>query len=182
MPLLSIVTRTFNGRPEGLARCQESVRSLRHACEVQHYLAVDDQQRGVGWSHLNLKTISPNLTGDYVMLLDDDDYLVDNQLLISLASLALDHPDVVITKMDMGDRVLPPESDWGGRPGPSYIAASCPIVKRSVWLEHVGFFTDEYEGDYRFISSIFDCPRQHKIAWLNHVVSRVGRVSHGAAE
>lgn len=178
MPLLTIITRTFGGRPLGLERCTKSIADQTDR-DVQHLLALDDQRRGVGWSHINLRTLSDRIAGDYVMLLDDDDYLIDSGFVKALRSHVAEAPEVVIVKMDMGNgAILPP---WRVEPpAHSSIASTCIISRSDIWREHVADFTDQYDGDYAYTIAVWNCG--HPFTWLDRVVAKVGRVSHGAGE
>lgn len=184
MPLLTIITRTFNGRPLGLASNIASVQRQTRTDNVQHLIVEDKQRRGVAWAQQNLRTLSPLLQGDYVMLLDDDDFLIDDKFVEILEKVTADSPEVVIVKMNMGDgRILPHWMDWllvGSRPEHSGIAASCFIVRRDVWNEHVNDFAAKYDGDFAFIEAVYRCG--HPFAWWDRCVSRVGEISHGRAE
>lgn len=181
MTLLSIITRTFNGRPVGLRRNLASVDGQSDRHEIQHFLALDLGRHGVGWSFKNLATVVPQLVGDYVMLLDDDDYLIDNHFVRDLRQIVADQPDVVIVQMDMSNgRVLPLAERWEQRPTHSFIACSCYLVRRDVFNEHVGDFADAYDGDFTFINAVIE--HGHQLKWWKRIVSKVGQVSNGSAE
>jgi hypothetical protein len=177
---LSIVTRTFYGRPLSLQRCLDSVSAQYGSSRlIQHYLAVDKERRGVEWSHTNLATIEPELTGEYVMLLDDDDYLIDDSFVWDLAQFVEERrPQVVMVKMEMEDgRILP---IWEVKPYLGGVAISNHITRRDVFREHVKDFGNAYEGDASYITAVWNCG--HPFDWLDRVVAKVGRVSHGAGE
>jgi hypothetical protein len=178
--LLSIVTRTFHGRPQGLQRCIDSVAAQYGSSRlIQHYMAVDRDKRGIGWSHTNLATIEPNLTGEYVMLLDDDDYLIDDSFVWDLARYVEErNPQVVMVKMEMEDgRILP---IWEVEPHVGGVAISNHISRRDVFREHVQDFGGEYSGDASYIEAVWKCG--HPFDWWDRLVAKVGRVSHGAGE
>ena len=177
---LTIITRTFNQRPFGLQRCVDSVKAHNYG-DIQHLVVVDSVGRGLGWSFTNLKNVAPSVLGEYVMLLDDDDYLTCANFVDILSNVTSSNPEVIIVRMDMGDgRVLPGESNWGSEPVLGAIAVSCYIVRRDVWLEHVGDFVDAYDSDFRFIDAVYK--HGHQFEWLPVIASRVGNVSHGQPE
>jgi glycosyltransferase involved in cell wall biosynthesis len=181
MPVLTIITRTFNGRPAGLAKNVASVESQSDRASVQHLVVVDSDRRGVEWAQWNLRNVSDKIAGDYVMLLDDDDYLIDDHFVRDFVSISHDYPEVVIVRMDMGTGlVLPVDSMWEQAPRHSHIACSCYIVMRDIWIEHVENFGDRYDGDFQFIDSVWK--HGHEFYWWRRTVSRVGRVSRGAPE
>lgn len=179
--LLSIVTRTFNGRPRGMRRLRESL-ARQTSQDFEHVLLVDDQRRGVEWTHANLWRVLPDIHGQYVMLLDDDDYLIDDDFVKLLAGKVSDDPEVVIVKMDMSNGlILPSLHDWLEKPRFTRIAISCHISRADVFAEHVRDFKPYYHGgDYEYIEKVWDCG--HRFKWWDRVVSKVGVVSHGQAE
>jgi glycosyltransferase involved in cell wall biosynthesis len=179
MPLLTIITRTFNARPLGLAANVASVDRQIARQEIEHLVVVDELRRGVAWAQENLRTVQPR--GDYVMLLDDDDFLLGDGLIPGLTRQVALAPEVVIVQMNMGDgRILPSDAGWGNFPQRSGIPCSSYIVRRDVWNEHVSDFAPRYDGDYDFIEAIYNCG--HPLLWWKSIVSRVGQVSHGEAE
>lgn len=180
MPLLTIITRTFGGRPLGLAANVASVERQARRDEIQHLIVVDSEGRGVGWAQENLRHVR-DIRGDYVMLLDDDDLLVVDDLIQGLERQVADSPEVVIVQMDMGGgNIVPSGSHWQSQPEHSTIACSCYILRRDVWNEHVADFTPTYDGDFNFIDAVWKCG--HPFVWWPRVVSRIGRVSHGQPE
>ena len=133
----------------------------------------------MGWAYENLKTVQPG--GEYVFILDDDDYLIDEGFVAALKQFVVEHvcPDIVFVQMDVCGRILPEWSE-GLRLGD--IAVSCFALRREVWLEHGGDFSGEYGGDFHFIDAVYGCERQHTSARLERVASRVDRVSRGEPE
>jgi hypothetical protein len=179
---LTILTRTFLKRPASLARNQASVASQTDADQVDQLLLVDRERRGIEWTYAHLGDALPGIHGDYVLLLDDDDYLIDPDFVADLAQWVEDGPAVVIVQMDVSGRIMPEPDYWRQPPVGGRIACSCFIVRRDVFAEHVGDFAAAYAGDFAFINAIWNCPRGHPFAWWDRVVSRVGQVSHGQAE
>jgi hypothetical protein len=179
---LTILTRTFLRRPEGLARNQASVAAQTDAEEVEQLLLVDHEQRGIEWSYVHLRDALPHIHGNYVLLLDDDDYLIDPEFVADLAHQVEDGPAVIIVRMDVSGRKMPEYDFWERPPVPGQIACSCFIVRRDVFAEHVGDFAADYAGDFAFINAVWHCPRGHVFEWWHRCISRVGVVSHGQAE
>jgi len=177
MPFLTILTRSFR-RPQSLVRCVQSVAHQTDP-DVEQIIIHDPVGRGVGWSYLNLHHVAPR--GQYVFILDDDDYLINDCFIEALKQCALEHdsPDVIYVQMDVSGTIMPDFSE-GLRRG--WIACSCFAVRREVWLEHVKDFIDDYSADFYFIAAVHHCSRQHTIAHLDMIASKVGRVSNGHAE
>jgi len=178
--LLSIITRTFNGRPAGMKRLRDSLDS-QTSRDFEHVLLVDDQRRGVEWANSNLWRALPNIHGDYIMIVDDDDYLVDANFVELLADEVKDKPEIVIIRMDMSNGLVLPElGDWESRPVHSRIAVSCHLTRRDIFEKHVRDFGHKYDGDFDYIRSVWDCG--HPFKWWDRVVSKIGTVSHGKPE
>lgn len=177
MAFLTIITRSFR-RPKSLERCVNSV-ALQTDPDVEQIIAYDPDGRGVEASYTNLKTLTPS--GLYVMLLDDDDYLIEPSFVAELKRVAQrdDTPEVVFVGMDVSGTIMP-VWDEGLRRG--YIACSCFVVRRDVWLEHIKDIKADYSADFYFIESIMACGKQHTSTRLDMVASKVGRVSHGQPE
>lgn len=177
MAFLTIITRSFR-RPISLVRCVESVAHQTDP-DVEHVIVHDPIGRGVEASYTNLKSITPS--GMYVMLLDDDDYLIDRSFVEALKRTAQfnDTPEVVFVGMDVSGTIMP-VWDEGLRRG--YIACSCFVVRYDVWLEHIKDVKADYSADFYLIESIMNCNRHHTSTRLDMVASRVGRVSHGQPE
>src|SRR5512139_1455120 len=119
-PFLTILTRSFR-RYESLSRCVKSVAAQTDP-DVEQRILYDPIGRGVEWSYLNLRNIYPS--GEYVMLLDDDDYLIEPSFVAQLKALVEEQhaPGVVFVGMNVSGTVMP-VWDEGLKRG--YIAASC---------------------------------------------------------
>lgn len=177
MTFLTILTRSFR-RPESLARCVQSV-ARQTDPDVEQRIIFDPLGRGVEWSYTNLRGVAP--AGEYVFLLDDDDYLIDPLFVAELKKEAArcGRPDVIFVGMNVAGTVMP---IWENGLKRGYIACSCFVVKRDVWLEHAANFCGDYSADFYFIESICTCPHHHTTAHLDRVASTTGKVSHGSPE
>lgn len=180
-PLLTIITRTFLGRPAMLKRCRESVLSQVRLDLVEHLMFIDYEKRGVEWSHENLHRVSENIHGKYVLLLDDDDFLIDDYFTEEFVKDSYSGHDVYVYRMDMSNGlILPMPGDFDQRPRQGRIAMSCFVVKREVWIEHAKDFAPVYEGDFLFIDKVWE--HGHSFRFIDQVIAKVGRVSHGQPE
>jgi hypothetical protein len=191
MPFLEVLTRVYK-RPQMLAVNVESLRAQTDADWMQTYL-VDNVGRGINWSHENMAANAPNLTGEYVWILDDDDSCTCNTLVADLKHIAVEHdPDVIMLRMDHGKAVLPDPATWGDDPICGRIGCSAYVVKREVWQAHAGAMVPGWYGsDYSFINSIFGnnpalglAPwiKQPTVYWHDCIASRVQRQSFGRVE
>lgn len=178
---LEIVTRTYR-RPLMLLVNRDSIARFTSDDYLQVILP-DDVGRGVGWANAQFADYAPNVTGDYVWILDDDDECIRETLVDELKAIAAEHdPDVIMLKMDHGEMGILPDRTWGKSPEFGDIGMSAFVVKREVWQRHAPEFARAKEGgDFDFIRSIF-AARQYSIHWHNVVASRVQRISRGAPE
>lgn len=179
MPFLTVITRCFQ-RPNMIAKNIASLRA--QTCQdFQQLCLIDDVGRGVGWSYENMATYAPRLKGDYVLILDDDDELICDTLVADLKGIVADTAaDIIMLKMDHGPRGILPGKSWQQRPVLGDIGCSAFVVRREVWQAHAQYFTPDYNGDFAFISSIFD--EDYEIYWHDVVASRVQRISDGQPE
>lgn len=188
---MEVLTRVYK-RPQRLAINRESLRRQTDGDYVQSFL-VDDVGRGISWSHENMGAYAPNLVGDYVWILDDDDMCTRHTLVAELKSIVAEHsPDVIMVKMEHTDSVVLPAHTWGKEPEYGQIGVSAYIVRRKLWQRHAGAWTPGWYGsDYSFIRSIFGCNpahglavwmRQPKVYWHDVVASKVQVQSFGRAE
>jgi hypothetical protein len=193
VPFLEVLTRVYK-RPQMLAINMESLRAQTDPDWIQTFL-VDDVGRGIGWSHEHMGAYAPNLVGDYIFVLDDDDMCTCHTLVADLKRIAAEHdPDVIMVRMEHKDGVvLPGPALWGGDELVyGQLGVSAYIVRRSVWQAHAGAWTPGWYGsDFSFISSVFGnnpalglAPwiQPPHIYWHDCIASRVQRQSFGEPE
>jgi hypothetical protein len=125
---------------------------------------------------------APRLAGDYIWILDDDDYCILPTFVAGLKEIAvLNAPDVIFVRMDHGGGRILPSALWGKRPQVSEIGVSAFVVRREVWQAHAGaMIPGEYTSDFNFIRSIWLAfPQTY---WWDVVASKCQRQSVGLAE
>ena len=179
MALLEVVTRC-NRRPKMLAVNAASLDAQLCGDWVQT-LIKDDTGIGMAAAQAQLARFDPY--GEYVMVLDDDDMLVDRRLVLDLQRIVMTcgHPPAVIVRMDHGDLgVLPPDELWLKDPVQGRIGVSAIITRRDVWMKHRDAWNSaRYESDFDYISSVW-AEHAERIVWHDTVASRVQRRSVGA--
>lgn len=181
MAFLEILTRCYQ-RPNLLAANQSALAEQTDTDWMQVYLH-DEVGRGVGASYVRLAAHAPQLVGDYIWILDDDDVCIRPSLVAELKTIAqVEDPDVIMVKMDHGPRgVLPPIGLWGKRPECGAVGISAVIVRRSVWQAHAGaFLPGHYAADFDFIAAIFASGAS--VYWHNVIASRVQVIGLGRPE
>ena len=178
---LEILTRCYK-RPTMLAKNQDSLRAQVFGDWVQTLL-VDDQGVGINETHERMARYAPQLVGDYIWILDDDDECIRPTLFAELYDIAFYHnPQVIMIRMDHGPRgILPDEKNWGYAPQLGHVGVSAYVVRRDVWQAHARAWTPGvYHSDYNFIAAIFaDNPF---VIWHNVIGSRVQQIGLGRAE
>ncbi|NIP96555.1 MAG: glycosyltransferase family 2 protein [Akkermansiaceae bacterium] len=179
MAYLEVITRTFGGRPELLARCTASLEALEDRDWVQR-IVVDDERRGVAWAVGNLATIEA--AGSWVWVLDDDDLCTFPGLIGAIRELEeAEAPDVIAVRVDHGEfGILPPDKRWRRAPARSWVSTPNVIVRRDVWERCRHGWTARYSGDFDFVSTLWWSGARW--AWLDVVAAGQPVAMHGAAE
>lgn len=181
-PFLEVLTRTFGQRPHLLAINQESLRRQTDPDWIQTIL-MDDQARGIGWASENMAAYAPNLVGEYIFCLDDDDTCILPTLVEELKFIVADSdPDVIMIRMDHGGgRILPGDDTWLCAPVLGQIGCSAFVVRREVWQRHaMAMEHGHYSSDYDLIAAIWKS--QPSVYWHDVVASRVMVQSFGRPE
>ena len=164
-----------------LAANQASLQAQTDGDWVQTLLT-DDERRGIEWSTEQMARYAPRLVGDYVHVLDDDDYLILPTFVAGLKEIAvLNAPDVIFVRMDHGGGRILPSARWGKSPRLSEIGVSAFVVRRAVWQAHAGaMIPGKYTSDFDFINSIWQS--RPVTYWWGVVASKCQRQSMGKAE
>ncbi len=149
--------------------------------DYEQLFIVDDVGRGIGWANRALVNATP--TGNYVMVLDDDDMISEPRAIEYLKEATADGPDIVIFKGDCGDDlgILPDAVVWGKRPIKGHIGSFAIVTSRDVWEKHITAYGADEAGDYEYLKALWqDKPR---VAWLDKILTAMptGR-SWGAPE
>lgn len=180
-PFLEVLTRCYK-RPRLLARNMASLKKQTSGDWIQTLL-VDEIGRGINWTHENLGRQAGRLAGDYIWLLDDDDVCTRETLVEELQAIAAEHnPDVIMMRMDHGERgILPDAGYWGRPPVHAHVGISAYVVRRSVWQAHAWAWSPGvYHSDFNFIKAIFEStPR---VFWYDVIASRVQQIGLGHPE
>lgn len=182
MAFLQVLTRCYR-RPRML---WSNIRSLEAQTDPdwQQTFLLDGEGRGVGAAQAALANFAPYVTGEYILILDDDDRLIRPRLVQEVKAIASEHhPNVIMVRMDhRNGRVLPDDSHWQREPQLSYIGMSAFIVKRSVWQRHAPVFGGaKYTSDFEFIDAVF-ASGDPDIYWHDVIASQVQRTSMGLPE
>lgn len=150
--------------------------------DYKHTVLVDDERRGIEWATERMARYAPLLAGDYIWILDDDDYCTLPGFVAGLKEIAiLNAPDVIFVRMDHGYGRILPSARWGKSPRVSEIGMSAFVVRREVWQAHAGaMIPGKYTSDYEFIHAIWQT--RPSTYWWDVVASRCSQQSEGKAE
>jgi hypothetical protein len=184
-PFLSIITRRYK-RPVGLARNRESVLDQTDMDLEQIYIT---DNAGMGLLSANKSFGNPEvkmlIEGNYVYLLDDDDYITNPDMVKELKLIVLQHnPDVIffrmIIKNNMNGNYYPTAICWKDRPMIAHIGGSCFVVKREIYMKFIHEFAKPRCGDFYFIDAVFRSGA--KCYWHDVLMAETGKVSRGQPE
>src|SRR6185436_13914879 len=166
---LEVVTRYLVGREAELARNVESLKRQTDGDYKQTFI-VDEVGRGIPEANHSLSLAAPYLKGDYIWVLDDDDYCVHDTLVAEMKRLAcMFNPDLFMLKCQHGKYGVLPHS-WQSRPTLRHIGMPCFAVRNSVFKRHANSFPNAIEGDFAFIDSIFSV-EDYTVYWLDKIAS-----------
>jgi glycosyltransferase involved in cell wall biosynthesis len=176
-PFLSIVTRCCR-RPVALARNQASL-TAQSDPDWEQILIVDDASAGVLMANRSLAEHKRRVSGQYVMILDDDDYLIDSGLVERLRKIVVEHdPDIIMIRMD-GPYGILPNQGWEKEPMLNDIGSPNYVVRSEIWKAHIEAF-DGVPGDYPFAAELFR--HNYTVHWCDVVAVKVPQRGWGRAE
>jgi len=173
--LLSIITRCYR-RPVGLRRCKLSL-ALQIDQDFEHILLVDDVGIGFRAADARLVTDAPALiNGDYVYVLDDDNFLIDNSFVARIHWFAQEYdPDIIMVKSDNGRQgILPTPEVWRRRPIRCHNDPLNSVVRSEIWKRHIGILAtcQDDARDSALLTELFN--HDYSIRWLDKVVAMSG--------
>lgn len=179
MPFLTIVTRCYK-RPQMLRRNQASL-DAQTCSDWEQLLIIDDVGRGVGWANAQFAVHADDVSGDYVLMLDDDDMLARNDAIAKLKDATWDNPHMVFFRGDhLQNGILPTGEVWQKAPKATHVSGQDFITRADVWRKHIGAFAQQSMGDIAFLNALWSDVTD--VTWLDELVVQVQRVSLGAAE
>lgn len=178
-PFLTIYTPTYR-RPRALARCVASVEGQARR-NFEHIIYRDEVGEGIAGMFARLIENSVKFTGEYVYVLQDDDQLAGPDVTGQIEDFARanGNPPVIVARTHKGQLALP--SQPGQRPSVGGIDLGNYIVRRDVFLEHMGgFATGRYVADCDFIQRVWDAGAA--FTWCDCLLSTSHGWGHGRPE
>lgn len=182
-PFLSIVTRVYK-RPVGIRKNKESIDALSDKSLEQIFIH-DEVGFGMFEANKSFSNVKNMIDGKYVLLLDDDDFIVNKNMIEDLKKIAKEkNPDVIFFRMTikngMNNNHYPTEHCWNNKPLIAHIGGTCFVVKKEIYNEFIHNFAHERCGDFHFINSVFNSGAS--VFWLDKLMCETGKVSRGAKE
>lgn len=186
-PFLTIITRSYK-RPIGMSKNLESIEALTDK-DIEQIFIHDEV--GVGMLEANRSFSDPSVTelikGQYVFLLDDDDFIVNPNMVNLLKSVAFTEnaPDIIffrmIIKNGMNNNYYPTdELCWGKEPIIARIGGSCMVVKTDWFKKYIHHFGVQRCGDYQFLKAMWN--NSPSAYWLDVLMCETGSVGGGKPE
>jgi hypothetical protein len=186
MKTIAFITRVHPSRPNMLKKCEESVLAQTSDDWIHLFNREDDSDDGYGKLKANQALAKmKDIDARYVMVLDDDDYLMDKDFVQIFSTVVVNDPDIVLFRgIVEGLGVLPPDDLWNGRSVPirGKIASFCFAVRRDLWFKNISEFGKLLSGgDFCFISKCY--ADAHMCKWLNRIVAKTQmRAGKGVGE
>lgn len=175
-PVVTILTRMHgNRRPQGFALNQASIKKLKGSFE--QIFIKDKAGLGMFAANSSFQLAVPHIRGQWVYLLDDDDYMVDPDI---IQKIKKSKADVVVVRALIKSTVYPPNALWEKRPKRAGIGGGCVFVRREHFIKYISHFTHERMGDFEFIDCLFSA--NLKVEWMDRLVVKTFKVSHGKTE
>lgn len=176
-PFLTILTRCYK-RPKALRECLTSI-AFQSDQDIEHILIKDTVGQGLLWANTQIAKSKDTVHGQYVMVLDDDDYLTDPDLVKRLKEQVLpDMPAAVIVKGKIKDNTYP--TCWKEHPKRGQIGSCNLIARQDIYKKHCHKWQAPKAGDFFYADSIFS-EVGDQVDWWDTLAFQA-RISEGKPE
>lgn len=190
-PYLNIVTRT-SGRPNAFRRCHESIKSqtypnIRHIVSIDNledkfyvenldidYYFIDraeleskpdipDPKTGKKFPfNLYFNELFSKTTDGWILILDDDDYLANENVVEQIMARVKEPTDLICFQMQYPNgSKLPSDVELGGQPRLGRIGSPCVVFHHSMTKDNK--FDGWKCGDFRFINRLWSQTQEKKV-------------------
>lgn len=165
-PLLTIITRRHPRRfgsnyRRHVASITHQVSNLMEVVEISGCTSV-----AAANTSLSRSDVLSNALGQYVMVLDDDDFLADAHVVQRLsATLKKTSPTWLMVPVQMPSAVLP--TPWGAmwRPLRGTVGSPCMVIRRDVWDRCCGAWASDKAADWSFSLRLWE--RGFRPVWMD---------------
>jgi hypothetical protein len=126
--------------------------------DFEHIMLIDEEGRGVHWANSQIADLAGKLQGDYIYILDDDDFIICETFIEELkrkidSLMPILEPEVFVVKGWIHEKEYP--RNWHAQPERGKIAAPNFIVRRDIFDKHCEFWNIEKRGDFNFINAVW---------------------------
>ena len=180
-PFLSIITRRLDGKREKLF--EQHVQSLKNiGTDFEQIFIVDPFGHGMLSANASFQHVKELIRGQFVYLLDDDDFITDNHFIEMLKENAL-HTDIIFFKNKIlngdGDQIFPKPDSWQSlTPKLNQIGGSCFAFRKWIFDKYIHHFAHTSCGDWHFITEVLK-DELVKTKWMDRLMFETGKVSSG---
>lgn len=175
-PFLSIVTRHYYKRVEWFEHNKMTV-NAQDDKDFEHVILEDNIGIGSHKANLMFAQNKDKINGEYVFMLDDDDFLTTNDFVSDIKKIAEenDYPAVIFVQMTLGGRLIPSELSWKTeKMEMNHIGTSCFVMRSDWWLDNIDHFTDLQTGDFNFINTVYN--KKPTVYWQEKIYSEVNNI------
>jgi hypothetical protein len=176
MSLISIVTRHIPSRGEGFERLVKSL--LAQTSQDYQHLVIYNKPLGLLDANQSLARHADEVTGDYVLIVDDDDYVANPNLVMVMQSAVVNESkaDLIMVRLQFMGKLFPNDEEWerlqqGNPPTHGKISSSNYIIKREIYQQYIHAFGVPDSGDFHFMSAVYKHPGLRMICWDETVVA-----------
>lgn len=177
-PFLSILTRCSPYRAARFLERNRASVAEQTDQDIEHVLI--EGGRNFAEAIRSVAKAKSLLSGRYVLILDDDNFLCDDEAVAKLRAAAGEGaPDVIMIQSKVYGGFRPHKKAWKKKPVKGWVGAENYVVKLEVWKKHIKAYSRaDWGGDFRFIEKLWD--EGYKFARLEGVM--VGAEHIGALD
>jgi len=178
-PFVTIMTRCYK-RPKMLEVNKQSI-DTQNDLDYEQIFIIDTIGRGADYANkaFEITEHEYDITGKYVLILDDDDKLKYNEFISDMKYIVETHnPNAIFFKGEIGGKVLPPDHLFTKqKPRACQIGSFSILVKKELFKQYLHLFgSDKSIGDFKFIEGIYNKDPE-RIFWYDKVCCKTQRVS-----
>ena len=161
-----------------LARNRESLFAQTDT-DFEHIMLIDEIGMGIPQTHFWIVEEKKRPKGQYILILDDDELIDDQEFIANMKRIAKKHdPDIIMFRNDRMGFVIPTNDRWGRRPECGYVGMACFAVKAEPWRLHIEAINKLHNaGDFTFLDALFEAG--HSAYWHDKIVTKAQQIGGG---
>jgi len=181
---LTVVTRTCQ-RPVQLSENIQSVKAQTDH-DLEQIFIVDREKKGIQEADKSFPKHLGRVHGDFVFILDDDCWLINNQFVEHLKAFKEQEPKahVIMFKSvrpkgpPSNETIFPAHHVWGKTPLHGTTNCLCYTIANDIWKRNIeGFGVKPWGGDWWFLDRVLH--EGHKIFWLDELMAESRQLGRG---